>query len=320
MNQKASTSQIIAVKNLWKSFAKTSILENINIEVNQGDVYALLGPNGSGKTTTLRLLLGLIEPTKGKILIFNQEIQHLTPDSKRKVSAVLDNHGLYDNLTVYQNLKYFAQIYRLPDDEINKIIDERLSWVDMQTTTNLKIKKLSKGMKQRIALARSLLNDPSLLFLDEPTAGLDIEATVQIRELLIKLAQQNKTTIFITSHDLDEIERFASHVCLLNHGKIISQGTLPALQAQFYAANLDLYFQNDINITVIQQDISSLPFVTHTEILADTILRVKLNDEEKQPDLINFCASRGIRIREARQDNTTLEDIYLSLVKDAENA
>lgn len=211
---------IIEVKDLVKKFDKKKVIDNISFEVKEGSIFGFLGPSGAGKTTLIKILIGEYSITDGTVKVFDKEPEYYNEEITNKISAVMDNFGLYERLTVYENLEVFANIYKTSKNDIPSILKK----VELLDAKNKVVSKLSKGMKQRLLLARALINHPKLLFLDEPTSGLDPATSLKIHNLLFEL-KNNGTTIFLTTHNMEEATKMCDTVALLHLGKIVEYGT-----------------------------------------------------------------------------------------------
>lgn len=216
----------IETKNLTHRFSTLEVvLNNINLQVPEGSIYGFLGPNGAGKTTTLRLILGLLKKQTGDILVFGKPFQENRIEILKKVGSLIETPSLYGHLTAIENLKIFQKIYQCPISRITEV----LALVGLENTEKKKVSQFSLGMKQRLSIALSMLHNPSVLILDEPTNGLDPNGIIEIRELLKKLNHENRITILVSSHLLSEIEKLVTHVGIINKGNVIFQGTLDEL-------------------------------------------------------------------------------------------
>lgn len=207
----------IALDNVSKSLGGHPILNGISFVVEQGDVFGYLGPNGAGKTTTIRVMLGLFPPNSGSALIMGKNAG--SDDARQRVGFVLEADGLYENMTAYDNLEYYSQIYGLSSASKGRRIDELLEIAGLGGRARDKISSYSKGMRQRLALARSMLHDPDLLILDEPTTGLDPTGQIEVRQTILDLAERGKT-VFLSSHNLDEVQRICNRIALIDKGEI----------------------------------------------------------------------------------------------------
>ena len=211
---------VIEVKNLVKKFGNKKLINEINFKVSEGEIFGFLGPSGAGKTTLIKMLIGEYSITSGEAKLFDVVPNKLNDSIMNKISAVMDNFGLYERLTVFENMEVFANIYNTDKKEIDKILKKVELYDSKRTITS----KLSKGMTQRLILARALINKPKLLFLDEPTSGLDPATSLKIHNLLFEL-KKSGTTIFLTTHNMEEATKMCDEVALLHLGKIVEFGT-----------------------------------------------------------------------------------------------
>ena len=211
---------MIVVKNVTKKFGQKVALEEISFEVNKGEIFGFLGPSGSGKTTMIKILTGQLNADSGQTELLGKVSEKLTPADLEQIGLVSDTSGFYEKLSLYKNLQAYAKLYGKP----NARVDEVLKQVDLYDSKNLTAEKLSTGMKQRMFLARALINKPQVLFLDEPTSGLDPTTSKKIHELLLDLKKAG-TTIFLTTHDMNEATLLCDRLSLLNRGHLIEYGT-----------------------------------------------------------------------------------------------
>ena len=219
---------MIVVKNVTKKFGQKVALEEISFEVNKGEIFGFLGPSGSGKTTMIKILTGQLNADSGQTELLGKVSEKLTPADLEQIGLVSDTSGFYEKLSLYKNLQAYAKLYGKP----NARVDEVLKQVDLYESKSLAAEKLSTGMKQRMFLARALINKPQVLFLDEPTSGLDPTTSKKIHELLLELKEAG-TTIFLTTHDMNEATLLCDRLSLLNRGHLIEYGT-PASIIQKY--------------------------------------------------------------------------------------
>ena len=211
---------MIIVKNVTKKFSQKIALEEISFEVKKGEIFGFLGPSGSGKTTMIKILTGQLNADSGQTELLGKVSEKLTPADLEQIGLVSDTSGFYEKLSLYKNLQAYAKLYGKP----NSRVDEVLKQVDLYDSKNLAAEKLSTGMKQRMFLARALINKPQVLFLDEPTSGLDPTTSKKIHELLLGLKEAG-TTIFLTTHDMNEATLLCDRLSLLNRGHLIEYGT-----------------------------------------------------------------------------------------------
>ncbi|RAJ08520.1 ABC-2 type transport system ATP-binding protein [Chitinophaga skermanii] len=218
---------VIQTLQLDHQFGKHKVLQQVSLNMPKGSIYGFLGPNGAGKTTTIRLLLGLLKPTQGEVLLFNESLSTHRIPMLQKIGSLIEMPSLYLHLTGRENLRNACILRNIPYAKI----DEVLALVRLTKDANRKVKEYSLGMKQRLGLAIALLPDPSLLILDEPTNGLDPNGIIEMRELLKQLNRERGISIFISSHLLSEMEKVATHIGIIHHGRMMFQGTLQELQS-----------------------------------------------------------------------------------------
>ena len=214
----------IEIKGLRKKFGKKNVLENVSLTVEQGDIYGFLGPNGAGKTTTLRIILGLIPYDEGSISVMGKDISLWKDHLKRRVNVLPESHGFYGWMDAVTYLRLFGNLYgvRMTGEKCLR----QLQIVGLDPGNRLPIRTYSRGMKQRLGIARATINSPEILFLDEPTNGLDPRGRREIHDFLLYLNQEHGTTIVISTHILDDVERLCSRIAILHHGRIRYEGTL----------------------------------------------------------------------------------------------
>ena len=224
------TSMVVA-RNIVKTFGRKRALNSINFEIREGEIFGFLGPSGSGKTTMINILTGQLLPDSGITQLLGKDSQDLHPTDLEKIGIVSDQSGFYEKLSLEKNLLLYAKLYGV---NLNRV-DELLDKVGLLASKKVLAEQLSTGMKQRMLLARALINQPKILFLDEPTSGLDPTTSKSIHELLVDL-KENGTTIFLTTHDMNEATLLCDNLALLNKGKLIEQGS-PADIIQKYNTN-----------------------------------------------------------------------------------
>ncbi len=238
--------KVIEVKHLVKSFGNKVALKDVSFDINRGETFGFLGPSGSGKTTTIKILTAQLQQTSGDITIFGEALTKLKdPPYMKRIGILTDNSSLYERLTIYDNLALYCKLYDV--DETG--IDEVLETVNLLPDKKTVVQKLSKGMKQRVTLARAILHKPDLLFLDEPTSALDPVNTLHIHAGLKKLNQEG-TTIFLTTHDMQEAEKICDRVAILDQGEIKLLGTPQNLSRQFSESTITLSLKGNRSIVV----------------------------------------------------------------------
>jgi ABC-2 type transport system ATP-binding protein len=222
---------IIQTNQLVKSFGKFSAVNQLSLQVPKGSIYGFVGPNGAGKTTTMRILTTLDRPTSGEVLVDGLDVNKNRREIRRLIGYMPDEFGIYDDLRVWEYLDFFAACYDIPDSQRKPLINDLLELVELSHRRDDMVDKLSKGMKQRLSLARTLAHDPKILILDEPASGLDPRARIEIRELMVELAKMGKT-IFFSTHILADVENICTHIGIIEGGKMIRQGGMSEMKSQ----------------------------------------------------------------------------------------
>jgi len=230
---------IIQVENLTKKFGDFTAVDDISFKVKAGEIFAFLGPNGAGKTTTIKMLTTLLNPTSGDIHINGFNSVAKQDDARRSFGIVFQDPSLDDELTAYENMEYHGVLYKIPKDVRKNRIEEMLKFVELWDRKNELVKNFSGGMKRRLEIARGLLHHPKIFFLDEPTLGLDPQTRNHIWEYIQKLNKEEGTTIFFTTHYMEEAAKVSSIIAIIDGGKIIAQGTAEELKAMTKTASLE---------------------------------------------------------------------------------
>lgn len=300
------TNTTIELKDLSFSYSKKQpILKNININVPQGSIYGFLGPNGAGKSTTMQLLTAVLNDHEGEINIFGKPLKEQTPQIFSKIGALVESPALYLHLTGYENLKCITTLKKID----HKRIPQVLKLVGLEGKGELKVKKYSLGMKQRLAIAISLLGDPKLLLLDEPVNGLDPSGITEVRELLVQLNKELGITIFISSHLLSEIEKMCTHVGIIHLGELKFEGTMSELEQRSSKHMLTVHTLNAAQ---------HLPIIAgqypQTKLINENQLQVTLLKKEETPLFIKYAVDRGVPLYQIKAEDG-LENWFLSLTK-----
>jgi ABC-2 type transport system ATP-binding protein len=222
---------VIEIKNLTKRYGRRTAVEGMNLTVEAGDIFGFVGPNGAGKTSTIRIMATLLRPTAGEILIAGYSVRRAQRDVRRVIGYMPDYFGVYNDMKVWEYLDFFAGCYHIPTSVRKPLIDDLLELFDLTAFREYMVDRLSRGLKQRLSMARTLVHDPQVLILDEPASGLDPRARVEIRQLMVQLAGMGKT-IFFSTHILADVEEICTRVGILEAGKMVAAGTLDMLQKQ----------------------------------------------------------------------------------------
>jgi ABC-2 type transport system ATP-binding protein len=303
---------MIRTENLTRKFGKVVAVEDLNLEVRKGEVFGFIGPNGAGKTTTVRMLCCLIGPTEGTAYIGDNEINR-DPDSlniRQMVGLLPESPGLYERLSPYRNLDFFAQLYGVAPAKRENRIKELLEMLNMWKKRDEPVGTFSKGMKQKIAIARALVHDPEILFLDEPTSGLDPRAAKTVRDFLSELRLEGRT-IFLNTHNLAEAERLCDRVAVVNT-QLVAVGSPSELKRRFWGRTTVVQLKS-ISPSIVSA-VESLPFAKNVRI-EDSKLLVDLRDpEEENSVLAETILRKGGKIQFITELERTLEDVYLKLI------
>lgn len=217
-------------------------LDNVDLEISRGEVFGLLGPNGAGKTTLIRILVGLLTPTSGKATVLGKDVVQYIDYIRPRVALLPQEAGVYERLTARENLVYYGGMYGIPNEELQRRADNLLGIVGLADKQDYQVKGFSGGMKRKVLVARALIIEPEIIFMDEPTTGIDTIGARVVRNLLKKLSSERKQTIILTTHDLNEISELCSRVAILNKGQLVAIGKPSELEAKYKAANLEEVF------------------------------------------------------------------------------
>ena len=296
---------IIETNNLTHRFSeKEIVLNDIAILVPEGSIYGFLGPNGAGKTTTLKLILGLLKKQQGTISVFGKPFNENRIEILKNIGSLIEAPSLYAHLTARENLLIWQKVYQCPKERINEV----LQIVGLENTGKKKAGKFSLGMKQRLSIAVALLHKPSLLILDEPTNGLDPSGIIEMRQLLIKINQEEKVTIVISSHLLMEIEKLVTHIGIINKGSILFQGTLEELHLK-QSSYVVFDTNNLVGTTELMNKHNLSPITLNGQVslaTTDKAIISKINAE-----LVNH----NIEVYEISIAKNDLESIFIDLTK-----
>jgi ABC-type multidrug transport system ATPase subunit len=301
------TNTIIKTTGLSYSYAKAArTLSDINLVVEQGSIYGFLGPNGSGKTTTLSLLLGLLTNQQGSIEIFGKDIRRHRIEVLRNIGSLIEAPSIYGHLTAKENLEVYRPVYGVKKERITEV----LKTVGLEDTGKKTAKKFSLGMKQRLAIALALLPAPRLLILDEPTNGLDPAGIIELRQLLKQLNQQHGITILISSHILSEVEKMVSHLGIIYQGKMLFQGTLPQLHT---------FQQRDARLCIHTSDNAAAYTLLDAYKPQNNgeMLEVSFSGIEQAAAINRTLVQHGIDVYQLTPVETDLEQLFINLTTDA---
>lgn len=294
---------------LSKKYNGLNAVDNLNLKINYGEIYGFLGNNGAGKTTTIAMLLGLSRPTNGKIKILGNDIKKNNGNILKRVGSIIESPGYYGNLTVYENMDIFKKLYGSTKKDI---IEELLSIGGLLNERNKQAKKLSKGMKQRLGIIRTLINEPELLILDEPINGLDPNSIKEMRELFIKLSKEKKLTILISSHILPEIESMADRIGILHKGKLLEEIEMKDLRHidnKYLEIEVDNIYEA---VRIIEEELNIHSYEVKKE-------QVVIFEKIQDASLINkTLIQNNISVTKLVVYSKNLESYFLNITKDGE--
>jgi ABC-2 type transport system ATP-binding protein len=301
---------MIKAEGLTKRFEENSAVDNLTMHVKQGEVFAFLGPNGAGKTTTVRMLAALIAPTAGRAWVNSYELGQDNMNIRRSVGILTEAPGLYERLNALQNLALYAKLYEVED--VAGQVEKYLRLLDLWERRNEPVGGFSKGMKQKLAIARALLHEPPLLFLDEPTAALDPEAARTVRDFIGEIKKAGRT-IFLCTHNLDEADRLADRIGVIKQ-KLIQVDSPANLRRSLYGRRV--VFQLASITKPVRAAVNDLPFVKQMEQVDNTLLINLDNPEEQNPILVERIVTAGGAVQFVNELSHSLEDIYFTLIKE----
>ena len=306
---------VIRTDNLTRDFDKVRAVNRLSLEVPSGIVFGFLGPNGAGKTTTISLLLGLLEPTEGKIEVLGYDIRTQAEEIRNRTGALLEHNGLYERLSAEENLEFFGRIWHLSSSERHDRIKKLLTHFGLWDRRREKVSSWSKGMKQKLAVARAILHNPQLIFLDEPTAGLDPVAAASLREDIVQLSSNEGTTVFLTTHNLNEAEKICNQVAVINKGKLITIGMPDELKENRSKSRVRV-----TGIGFTEKVLSLLR--SRTEIvdiqLINDCLYIDLKENARMSPLTGLMVREGVEIEEIQKEKATLEEVFLKILEEEE--
>ena len=285
--------KVLEVKNINKFFGKKQILKDISFDIEEGEILGFVGPNGSGKTTTIKIILGLQKASSGEVYINGENIKENFENAIKKVGAIVESPDMYMYLSGLDNLKLVANYYNISHDKIDSIVE----FVGLKDRIKDTVSKYSLGMRQRLGIAQAILNKPNLLIVDEPTNGLDPSGIIEFRKMLKELAKKEKMSIFISSHNLAEIENICDKVLLINEGEIVSLDVL-------HEKNDKDKYKLELNST------KKLENKENIEIIDENFINY-YGEKEDIAKFIEFLVSKKIKIYSVIKDKESLEDIFI---------
>jgi len=303
----------IILEKVNKSIGNRAVLKEVSFTVEPGDIFGYLGPNGAGKTTTIRIILGLFKPDSGVVSIMGQDIK--VDKNRKRIGFLLESDGLYDNMSAYENMVYYAQIYGIAEPA--QVIEKVLKLAGLSDRAKDKAGAYSKGMRQRLTLARAMVHNPDILILDEPTAGVDPSGQIEVRQIILEMAHQEGKTVFLSSHNLDEVQRICNRIALIDRGEIKLYGKLDELQKKMGSGEVVIETAEPVTEPILVE-LEKLAGVSIRNSEGRTLVLNTGNNSGAVADMVNFLSQRGVRIEQVKRREASLEEIYATILKEAE--
>ncbi|MDD3269456.1 MAG: ABC transporter ATP-binding protein [Syntrophomonadaceae bacterium] len=303
---------MLVLENLCKNYGKFVAVDNLSLQVNEGSIFGFVGPNGAGKTTTMKILATLLRPSSGRAWIAGEEVSSRPKQIRQLVGYMPDFFGVYDDLKVEEYLDFYSASYGIPMLQRKKIINELLELMDLSHKREAYVDSLSRGMKQRLCLARCLVHDPALLILDEPASGLDPRARVEVREILKELKAMGKT-IIISSHILPELTEMCSHVGIIEAGKMVASGTVEQIVNRSQSTQvLEIRVLDQLEETrAVLQDLGYTAAIGER----NTLEMPFTGDEREMHHILAALFAAGIPLVSFAESRNNLENIFMELTK-----
>jgi len=304
---------MIETRKLSKNFGELVAVDNLDLNIEAGDIFGFIGPNGAGKTTTMRVLVTLLEPTSGAAFVDGLDVTKKGREVRRRVGYMPDFMGVYDDLKVFEYLEFFAAAFGIEYRKRKSIVDGVLELTDLESKRNTAVDSLSRGMQQRLGLARVLIHDPKVLILDEPASGLDPRARIEIRELLRELKKMGKT-IMISSHILSELEEICDRVGIIEHGRLVFGGTLDEIRPH-------LGIHSKVRVQVLGDEqkavelLAALPQVEQVEVVGDALSVTFREGETTDGVIARTLVNGGLDLVSLQPEQLKLDDAFLKLTK-----
>ncbi|MEJ5283866.1 MAG: ABC transporter ATP-binding protein [Brevinematia bacterium] len=301
---------MLTLSNVVKYYGDFLALDNISFEINSGDIIAFLGPNGSGKTTTMRIITGFFAPTEGKVTFEGYDVTEMPEIVKSKIGYLPENPPVYPELTVFEYLTFVAELKKMPHNEIKKRVENVIEITGLKERQNFLISSLSKGYRQRVGIAQSIVNNPDLLILDEPTVGLDPLQVIEIRNLIKTLSQEEKRTIILSTHILSEASEICEKAIIINKGKIVAYDRIENLRNLTSNFNIEITIKRNSN--VLKNKLMNLSSIT--EIKEKDNGFIIFAKEDIREEIVRLSVEADSGLIEIKLNKTTLEEVFVKLV------
>ena len=306
---------MLDVRGLSKQFRNVTAVWNLTLQLEESDVFGFIGPNGAGKTTTIKMLATLLRPTMGSAYVCGYDIARHQEEVRALIGYMPDFFGVYDDIKVWEYLDFFAAAYRIERARRPQIIDDVLALTDLTGKRESYVEELSRGMKQRLCLAKTLVHDPKVLLLDEPASGLDPRARIEIRELLKELRAMGKT-IFISSHILSELSDFCNKIGIIENGQLVCAGEVSDILEQLSGC-ITIVIKVRDGLERAQEVLQPIPFVQNIKPVEteNTLLVEYVGEREGIPELLQRLVGAGVQVTSFAEEEADLEDIFLKMTQ-----
>ncbi len=307
---------MLEIKNLVKSYGRYLAVNNLSLEIPEGEIYGFVGPNGAGKTTTMKIICGLLAATSGEVRLDGVDVTRNSNKIKESIGYMPDFFGVYDDLKVTEYLEFYASIYKIKDKEKKKITNDLLELVDLTQKRDAYVDSLSRGMKQRLCLARALIHNPKLLVLDEPASGLDPRARIEMKEILRNLREMGKT-ILISSHILSELAELCTHIGIIDSGRMVVSGSVSEIMQKVYSHRV-LRIKVSARVDEAELILKENPLISKLSRMEDALQAGFEGSEEDMSRLLAALVGKGIPVVTFSQLDGNLEDVFMRVTKGEE--
>jgi len=303
---------VIELIHLRKEYDDVVAVQDLNLTIPQGEIFGLIGPNGAGKTTTIRMACGLLAPTMGRALVNGIDVSEEPERAQQSIGYLSDFFAVYEDLKVWEYLDYFAHAYRVAESEIPARVTEVIAQVSLEVKRDAMIRGLSRGMKQRLGIARAIIHRPRLLLLDEPASGLDPKARLDLRNLLRGLRDQG-STILISSHILTELEAFCTSIGIMEKGRMVRSGRIEEVTAaENLARDMRIGWLGDVS-GILEEKLRAQAHVSNLQVSAGNATFQFAGSDEEMAALLASLVSAGMRVKSFAEVKQTVEDLYMRL-------
>jgi len=305
---------MLELHSLRKEFDGLVAVRDLSFRLEPGDIFGFIGPNGAGKTTTIKMVATLLDPTSGTASVDGVDVVRYPERARPVLGFMPDSFGVYDDFKVWEYLDFFAAAYQVPRANRARLISDALELTDLGSKRDSYVEMLSRGMRQRLCLAKTLVHDPKVLLLDEPASGLDPRARAEIKDLLRELRRLNKT-ILISSHILPELADFCNKVGIIEQGALVAFGEISEMQAKLSGHVLEVQFADEAEVLAAQAFLAGLPSVAGVSVTDGALLLTYQGEPGKEHEVLQALVGRGFKVSAFSEQKTDLEDIFLKLTK-----